>query len=698
MLHQTEICMAFSAVCMLVLSACHSDDVPYLPDHPGKTPIELTSGLTDQAPAVTRAVTPDNPTQSQPFTTGTSLYMVMKSDAPGAESLYTRTIGYTQPGDAASTVAFADGYKRFWEDSYSRSSQLTVYSACVPGYYLEGTESLSPNASATGTADSQWTIGDSDEYPNHWATTYGVATLAWPLRHGTAATQTADFLSSQDLCFSNNVTRVAFKGGRFDSGHLVFCHALTRVTFIINKGDGFEEDEPFRFPTGENIRLTHFNTAGTFDIAQGQFTAVSAATPVAALAVTTDRSTTSRQGAYVLDGLLVPGTSLDDATKGDITFTINNNQYQLTKADLKKALEPTSGALDAENKMRAGVHYTFTMTVGKKKLDRLTASLVDWATVTADAMTPSNARILVTLLASGGTTVDYHQLNLYRSENRNTGSTIDDDFQSFGWATGYNSKANLVKNTASTTVYEAKTEDNAAWYWTDNNTFYHFRTVMPKTDDAWTVETADGNDYITLTAAAAYKDVCWGAPFTTSTTPDYDPETHGYDGSPAHQISKAIGPTEGTISIVMFHMMSDVTIELTTTTGDDQVVLDGAKLEMSGVHATARVMMGNGLVVPTETPTTVSHTLGTADTPLWHYGFVPQSLANVKLTITTTDHNQYVIDMQDIRSGTAAIGRWLPNHKYTYTFKLTKAGIAKMTATLANWEEVSAGDDNVQIR
>ena len=40
---------------------------------------------------------------------------------------------------------------------------------------------------------------------------------------------------------------------------------------------------------------------------------------------------------------------------------------------------------------------------------------------------------------------------------------------------------------------------------------------------------------------------------------------------------------------------------------------------------------------------------------------------------------------------------WYPNFKYTYTFTLKKTGIEKITATLANWETVTANDD-VQIK
>ena len=37
-------------------------------------------------------------------------------------------------------------------------------------------------------------------------------------------------------------------------------------------------------------------------------------------------------------------------------------------------------------------------------------------------------------------------------------------------------------------------------------------------------------------------------------------------------------------------------------------------------------------------------------------------------------------------------------NRYTYTFKLKKTGIEMITATLANWEDVTAGDDDVHIK
>ena len=123
--------------------------------------------------------------------------------------------------------------------------------------------------------------------------------------------------------------------------------------------------------------------------------------------------------------------------------------------------------------------------------------------------------------------------------------------------------------------------------------------------------------------------------------------------------------------------------------------------------------MGNGRVIPTGVVSVVNETVN-ASYKVENYGFIPQSLAGVELTITTSDDNQYIINMAEVRATTVGnnliansytlsggkyiIDRWYPNYNYTYTFKLTKTGIAQITGTLANWETVTAGDDNVQIK
>ena len=723
--------IVLSVVCMLTFSACSTDEGLSASEDQDKTPIELSAGVVVESPATQRATTRAAVTSS---TTGTSLnkstsvYMVLKSensantaDAP----LYTRTIGYLQ-GSSSSDIIYASAYNRFWEDSYSRDSKLSAYAACVPGYYLV--------ASASGTIDgtvdaTTWTVGGSSEYKNEWSSDNGTTTLKWPLRDASASDQTHDFVNSQDLCFSNNVSdlgtedkRLTFSitAKKFDSGTLVFYHALTRITFKIKKGEGFTADDKFEFSNAsENIVIKGVNTKGTFNFTEGEFQSNIGTGDIKQFAVTKDIDGC----AYVLDGLLIPGSDLDDETSGTINFTIDNNLYKLSKKTLMNALEnqklsdKATTALD-NGKMRPGVHYVFTMTVGKKKMESFTAAVVDWETVTAEETTPTNARILLTLQQNGTQKKGDADFDLYRSRNEST--TIDDNFESYAWTTGYTpteNKAQLIENSSGTGVYSAQDAESphAAWYWPDNKTFYHFRSVMPKASNV--TEDKTNGDYIGLAAGVTYTDVCWGAPFVSTTDKlTYDNQSKGFDGTGAtHQLIKAVGPTHSTVNMIMFHMMSDVTVNLTTSEGTDKVDLTNAKMELSNIYAEGKVLMGNGLALPTGTAGTINNEIssGTNQIP-WHYGFIPQSLEKVVLTITTIDNNQYVVSMKDVlattvgdnvianpytknSNGKYAINRWLPNYMYTYTFKLTKTGITKISASLADWQSVEV-DETVQIK
>ena len=178
---------------------------------------------------------------------------------------YSRTIGTVVANNQ--NVSFASGYEHYWEDSYSRDSKVSVYSACVPG------------------SSTALTIGGASTYNQNdyaWPTTIINPTITWPLS-GTSASQNATFLTDQDLCFSNNVSnlpnpdnRIAFNTttNKFEARQLIFHHALTKVTFKIKKGDGFGTGEGvFTFTNAsENIVLTGFNTSGTLDISTGEFT------------------------------------------------------------------------------------------------------------------------------------------------------------------------------------------------------------------------------------------------------------------------------------------------------------------------------------------------------------------------------------------------------------------------------------------
>ena len=746
MLKKTNKYQTLLAVCLLTLSACSTNET--LTDSPidqSKTPIELTVGIVGENTATpraqTRTITNDNPygQAATAFTEATNLFMVMKSEhaTDGTKAAkYTRSIGsVTGSTEAYNAVSFGTGYQRYWEDSYSRDSKVSVYSACVPG------------------KNTALTIGGSDSYNQNnytWSTEAISPTIVWPmLSVSSPATQDESFLANQDLCFSNNVSddnRIDFNSSnnQFNPRRMYFHHALTKVTFKIKRGDGFTGANFAFTESGKNIVLTGFNTSGTLDISTGVFSSINTAA-INALSLTDHRSEASPAFEYELTCLMLPGSTLNGSDKDaldKIYFTIDENKYHITKSQLATALvnettalvnamlsDGSTPALD-DYKMRPGVHYIFTMTVSKSQISNLSAAVVGWETVTADEVAPSNARISVTLLENGDKQTGNATFDLFRSANTNTGTTIDDDWTSYAWATGYiDNKAILVYDSNSQT-YTATSDGNTPWYWLDNRTFYHFRTLKPKTDDTWKVklDETDANnnfEYIELmgapystTVANSYRDVCWGAPFNDATTITYDPSTNGFNGTTTYQISKAIGPTTATINMNTFHMMSDVTIKLTTTDGTDAVTLSGATVKLTPVYNTGTVKMGNGLITPGGSTTingTVSQ-VGSTNTYQWRYGFVPQSLASVVLTITTTDNNQYIINMEDMVAAVNStiianpytetssgshkytINYWYPNFNYTYNFKLKKTGIEAVTATLTEWGAIVADEETVVIQ
>ena len=414
MLKKTNKYQTLLAVCLLTLSACSTNET--LTDSPidqSKTPIELTAGIIGENAAttrgLTRTVTNDNPYghAAAAFSSGTSLYMVIKSENGTSATLYNRTIGYAQ--DAATTPAnstttgFTSTYQRYWEDTQSpaRSSMLSIYGACVPGYYLDGTQTVTtPSGTEDGTT---WTIGNSYTYTNTWGTGLGATTIAWPLRGTAVGSQDATFLANQDLCFSNNVSKqsttvdncLKFDDDtkKFTSGRMVFHHALTKVTFKIKKGNGFGSDSfAFTYANAtsnpENIVLVGFNTSGTFNIANGEFLTESPAIgtgDIKVMSLTDHRSETSPAFEYELTCLMLPGSSLNGSDKDaldKIYFTIDDNKYHITKAQLATALNGktvgsnSTPALTDDKKMRPGVHYVFTMTVSKSQISNLSAAVV----------------------------------------------------------------------------------------------------------------------------------------------------------------------------------------------------------------------------------------------------------------------------------------------------------------------------------
>lgn len=758
------------------LTACSDQVLDALNPDKGKTPIELTVGGTD-ANFSTRAVISDGKDKTKVrLPKGTSIYMMMMaddlSDQP-QDTKCTRTVGFAQDiqnDDTKSSVSFtASGeggkFTRYWEDAYSRKSALSIVAVCNPEYGH-------PTAGATKENKKSWRIGgrDANFTNNSWVSkdNSDYPTLHWPIGDAysndkpvtdqLALNDNYDFVTYQDLCFSNNIgnnadpygdTRMKFENQHFTSGNLVFYHALSKLSFNIKMGQGFNDTE-FKFKENTNIKLSNFYNGGTFDISNGVFlngeTLVTgntvpelSKTPIERIfnrTLTTEEQTEGIK--FGLDALVIPGTDLSAtsaSTTNALSFILAGNEYKLSMAQLYAAFtDEQKNKYFESGKLKAGVHYVFTFTIGKTKIEKITAQLVPWETVNA-TYSPTNARIEIDVEDDRGKN-GATPIQLYRAHD--DAQSITDEWVHYEWEKGYTDNVTLTYDSES---QKYSMQSGTEWYWESNMTYYHFRTVQPSTHTV-TAGSTDNNaseddkcDYITLTSSATgiteANDVKWGAPFKDLAEDSSNKPTQkfkynfgkGFDvdmgDDNEHQIYKAIGPTLKPITIIPFHMMSDVTIKLKTVDGNKAVTLDGATVKLVNAYAEGKVLMGNGKVIGTgdktdENGTNSSITYNSTDGN-YKYGAVPQNLAAVELVIQTSDQNRYIVPMASIFTTTAPsttnienpyqanngkyyIDKWYPGFKYEYELELSKTGINNFRATIVDWEKINVNYGDITIK
>ena len=738
----------------LALGACADEvvnaDTPEVPEVGEKTPIELNACYSDinGQQALTRAVITDGAGKTmKAFTEGTSLYMLMKSEHDVTENAgapkVTRTIMFAVPQTDASKDYSEVNYSasneyskfvRYWDDTYARQAAISILAVCTPG--------MAPT-DADGSADNKaWKIGGNDAgYVNRpWESinTGGgdtpYETIGWPVGNNpdlakdqSGTFPDVDFITYQDLCYSNNIEKYDdvdpvydnrlkfdFTKKKFKSGVLKFYHALSKLTFCFKEGEGFSEGQ-FAFKENTNVKLTNFYYKGTFNILNGVFLNSGSNTlSKGEISKIHQCDATATDYKYILDALVIPGTDLN-TTEEAVTFTIYGNEYKLTMQQLYDAIRTKKDAddkyvysnesgsnvkndyLDNGKTLKAGVNYVFTFTVGKTQIKNISASIADWEEVTADEITPSNARITLNLEErnnADGTNVlgSGDAFSFYRaSDNIPDESEINDDYTVYNWNTGYSVTTPTFVAQSGTTPAHWKTD----WFWDNNKNFYHFRALCE--DDGSSKKAVEGSltndatygDYYSLshcekTSSASYKDILWGAPMLDKASNEsnddaylkwhYGPMTKGFDskedGTVAdalpsgthHQIYKAIGPTENQIKLVLFHMMSDVTFKVKTTDTEDKVDLGNGTgtnvttIELQKIHTSGKLFLGNGLVSgSTDNVANSNYTFSATPAPdnttktiTWaNYGAIPQDLTDVVLVITTPDHNQYKVKLWD---------------------------------------------------
>lgn len=721
----------FSAAMSLV--SCSDETASGLPDSE-KTPVSLTVEHTGIS-SLTRAVVSGGES-AKAFTQDTRLFFYMEAEKDGAAKKkwgcnYGTAAREPDAADGRKSAVVFNGNSLYWDDAFARDTKLTVYSLAMANSMAESMETVSPAVTLNATTS---------RYAFTEEATDIAPTVSVTLGNGDK--QDVSSVADQDLVFSNNVSTLNGEGNRlkfdntaklFDKGELVYNHALTSMTFKLKAGDGFTGVDDFNFVDATGIatgfELKGFYGMGTFNVKEGTF---SSQDVVDYADIAHAASPTAESKAHTLKALLVPGTDITAATEA-VSFIIAGNKYVLTMAQLHNAIkgnadnmdgsEVKETVLDGGKRLKAGVNYEFVFTVSKSKIENITAAVVDWENVVTEEQTPSNARIVITTKNDKGTAItNAGVFSLYRAVD--TGNTaVTDDYVGFNYLTGY-----TTDGAATLTYTDGKFTTN--WYWESNAAYYHFRAANT------TVTQAEAGDYLSLASKeGTYADVLWGAPFKNFEGSFTYDTTNGFDRSAStvadianHDIHHAIGATKSAVNLTLFHLMSDITFKVRTTTADNKVTLvDGAdktSIQLRSVAKTGKALMGNGCVTA-DNESRADFTFGSpsitykdeaepksVDYISWHGGFVPQPLDGVQLVITTPDQNQYIVDLKDVLTSTPPtysnvsypayegnkVSCWHPGIRYTYTFTLTKTGIENISANIVGWEEVSAGDDNVQIQ
>lgn len=664
---------------------------------------------------------------------------------------------YTDPTgtvlETAATNNYGDGSIRYWNDAHERSSVLSIYGFAVNNTILpagapwqqkiNGIENTAGKNFATlssaldytiksDLSDRKWRIGNHNLDANGYSVQNFLSLLYKDdiLYSNNLSDRTSAGGSDGRLKYSNNTT------GKFDSGVLRFKRAMTMLSFKIKPGAGFSTSDPnnFKFKDGTNIALRGFNKKGNLNIKTGNWEGVEVENNVTVgsktynwrtIANITNGQTIDQidDHAYYLLALVIPGTDLTTANVEDaVTIIIDGNEYTISMLELYNAIHAVSAnnvsdgtvvdesVLKDGTKLKAGNNYEFTITIGKTSVSGIEARLIPWEKAIATA-TASNSHVTLSLTNDKGEAVTGGGFSLYRAAGAQYDGADYNTYADYTWEKGYDGPAAMTENGS---IYDTE------WYWPDNKTFYHFRTLVPT---GQTLQNNDGTTtYVEMIGGAlsSATDYQWGAPFKSSSSLGYSHVT-GYCNNAdkaSGQIYKAIGATDNTIAITQFHMTSQVFVDLETTTGSDKVVLDGATVKLTNLATTAKLQLGNGLVTGHGSYNDVAiipdaHA-ASGSTPAYDYsyGVLPQKLTGngnttgvgnangtVGIKITLADGNEYIIeDLSKVKSGSNAFTAWDPGKKYYYKFKLTKTGIDPLHATILDWENISADNEDVTIK
>ena len=684
-------------VSLVFLIACSSEEQVTTNADINKEPdngeILLSAGIGSQK-AATRTFTDDH----QAFTQNTQLALQISGTWTGHSPVSvvqttTATVG-TETSSGSKISSLTCNPIRYWEDYGSsdaanattgRTEGLTIYGAAING------------KTALSIADNQWTA-----YP--W-------TL--PIDQSLANNTPAD----KDLLITNNVKSGTgdgtYKFADRASGKLLeFTHALSKITVNLLAGDGFggsfgSATPEVRLTSNEGNSTTNTEwayTTGTVNITNGTVSSQGNASVITmwqAASATTGYTVTK-------EALVMPGSQFSSDDAIIVRIKVADNIYYI-KAENIRAAMATAG--DTDYRTKAGKNYVINVQVNQTGI-KVTATVTNWTDVTAEVVEPV-ININTDFGTPSGTGLGKDAFSFYRSTSLNTGySTKSGSY--------YPAESVISKVSEEWTM-------TPQLYWPSHNTHYQFRGVWPQTvitDVTTSPRVKDGTGSSNGYQVIEVQNVAYSANTFPSDLqigrPEISESAKCSNNEPGHTqtllYNGGICASEGTITLNFRYIMSQVEVNLTTTdTPNDQVRLDGAKVELVNVYSSGDVKLGDRGVIPTgttTTPYTLNTVAGDGNENKRLSAIVPQTLTyttaqadgNVKFRITIyndagdlTNIDVYEADIKPIlNSGkTAEVapnGKWESGVHYVYNLKISKTEV-KVTATLANWTTVNASQD-----
>lgn len=676
-------------------------------------PIKLSAGIVEgSTKATTRSGAEDNHANHQALTSDTKLALRVSGtwtnhSPETVVKITTATVGAeTSSGSKHNSLTCSP--LLYWDDYGSadpanattgRTEGLTIYGAAING------KTIAPSVS-------DWTA------------------LSWtlPANQTTSGNTPAD----KDLLISNNIKAGTGDGTyKFDSSTsgklLEFTHALSKITVNLNANSGFASGI---FASSPEVKLTSNNastsnaewayTTGTVNITDGTVSSQGNAS-----VITMWQATSAPSGYDVTkEALVMPGSQFTADNAIIARINADGNIYYVTAEKIRTAIS-ASHASEGAYSTEAGKNYIINVTVNKTDIV-VTATVANWTNISADEVAPV---INVSGDLGGSAVISADKtFSFYRSSSPliNLGYSYDESLKE----NNYYKEESVLGYTHSTTTWTM----SPVLYWPNHNTHYQFRAVWPRT-----VTTTTGDEdkpRVVQEALSGYQYQLINVHNEAYTSGQFPSDLmiarpdvpNGYQNCGNNETghtkknlySEGICAREGTINLKFKYMMSQVEVILTTTDTDyDKVKLDDAIVELVNVHKTGSVKLGDMEVITTGTSPLSNPVLDTfgdytldynSTSTHYHSAIVPQPLTfstpladgNLKFRIKIMNaagdavDDIYYADIKPISvkvtsssDAAAPVTNWESGKHYVYTLHLSKTEI-KVTATLANWTEVTA--------